>query len=220
MDQPRRRFLIWGAGGHGRVVADLVRACGHELVGYVDADPAKRGQAAEPGGGRVLLDQRELLASVDEDGTLPYGADAVALAVGDNRLRAEGLFRLGSTCVPALVHPSAVVSPSACVARGSVVFPLAVVNAGARIGQAVIVNSAAVVEHDCVLGDGVHVSPHATLAGGVKVGERSWVGAGATVIQNVVIGADVTIGAGAVVIRDVPDGLTVAGVPAVSLERR
>jgi acetyltransferase-like isoleucine patch superfamily enzyme len=82
------------------------------------------------------------------------------------------------------------------------------------------VNTAAVIEHDCDLAEGVHVSPNATLAGGVRVGARSWVGAGATVIQNVTIGAEVIVGAGAVVLRNVPDGLTVAGVPAVPVRRR
>lgn len=216
MVPPRSRVLVWGAGGHGRVVADLVRACGHVLAGFVDADRSKVGREVK-GGGRVVLDELDLLTRLGE-GPLD-GVDAVALAIGDNRVRLDRLLRLGSTSAVHLVHPSAVVSPSADVGRGSVVFPLAVLNAGARAGEAVIVNTAAVVEHDCVLADGVHVSPRATLAGGVRVGARSWVGAGATVIQNVSIGTDVVVGAGAVVIRDVPDGCTVAGVPAAPLRR-
>jgi sugar O-acyltransferase (sialic acid O-acetyltransferase NeuD family) len=213
MDQSRSRLLIWGAGGHGRVVADLVRACGHELLGFVDADPGKRDQVVEPGGARVVLSEQNLLRAVVE-GALPEGIDGVALAIGDNRTRLQSLLQLGSLCVPTLVHPSAVVSPSARISRGSVVFPTAVINAGARLGHAVIVNSAAVVEHDCEVAEGAHISPHATLAGGVRVGARSWVGAGATVIQNVVVGTDAIVGAGSAVIRDVPDGATVVGVPA------
>lgn len=207
-------FLIWGAGGHGKVVADLVRACGHHLAGFVDADAAKLGCEVEPGGGRVVLQEEEFLGRVRECGCYPEGIDAVALAIGDNGVRQRCLVPLEKCTVPSLVHPSAVVSSSAALGRGTVVFPSAVINADAHIGAAVIINSAAVVEHDCAVADGAHLSPGAMLAGGARVGERSWVGAGATVIQGIVIGADVTAGAGAVVIRDVPDGTTVAGVPA------
>ena len=219
MAPQRRRFLIWGAGGHGQVVADLVRACGHELVGFVDADAAKRDRVVEPGGARVVLHEQELMSSVRSGEGYPDGVDAVALAIGDNGMRLSCLRVLGSLCAPALVHPSAVVSPSASIGRGGVVFPAAVVNPGARLGEAVIVNSGAVVEHDCDLAQGVHISPNATLAGRVRVGARTWVGAGATVIQNITIGADAVVGAGAVVIRDVPDAITVAGVPAAPVRR-
>jgi sugar O-acyltransferase (sialic acid O-acetyltransferase NeuD family) len=208
-------LLIWGGGGHGKVVADLVRAAGYRVAGFVDADAAKLGRQVEPGGGCVVMLQGDLLARVRDHGRLPEGIDGVALAIGDNRLRLDCLARLGDGVpAPALVHPSAVVSPSASVDRGSVVFAGALVNADARIGAAVIVNTGAIVEHDCDIGDGAHLSPRATLAGQVRVGRRGWVGAGATVIQRVVLGADTIIGAGAAVIRDVEDGSTVAGVPA------
>jgi sugar O-acyltransferase (sialic acid O-acetyltransferase NeuD family) len=212
-------FVVWGGGGHGKVVADLVRACGHAVAGFIDADAAKIGRTVDPGGGTVVLREAEFLAGVGRDAGLPDCADALALAIGDNAARQRGLAILERCVVPPLVHPSAVVSRWAAVGRGTVVFAGAIVNSDARIGAAVIVNSAAVVEHDCIVGDGAHVSPGAVLAGGVRVGERTWIGAGATVIQGVAIGADVTVGAGAVVIRDVPDGLTVAGVPARSIRR-
>ncbi len=218
----RRRFLIWGGGGHGKVVADLVRASGDDVVGFVDRDAAKLGEVVDPGGARVVLAEDEFVASLGDGGAWRYDASAVALAVGDNAARLACLARLADVDAPALVHPTAARSPSAVVGRGAVVFANAVVNAAAAIGSAVIVNSGAVVEHDCDVGDGAHVSPGAVLSGGVRVGARTWIGAGATVIQGVRIGADVVVGAGAVVIRDVPDGATVVGNPArvISTARR
>lgn len=215
---PAPRLLIWGGGGHGKVVADLVRAVGGIVIGFVDAAPEKLGQPVEPGGGYVVLAQDDLIARV-KGGALPDGVDAVALAVGHNATRLACLGALGGGAASALVHPSVVISPSAQLGRGTVVFPAAVVNAAARIGDAAIINSGAIVEHDCVVGDGAHVSPGAVLTGGVSVGARSWIGAGATVVPGVRIGADVVVGAGAVVLRDVPDGATVAGVPARPLAR-
>lgn len=213
MAQTRRSFVIWGGGGHGKVVADLVRALGHDVFGYADRDSSRLGQIAEPGGGRVLLTQDSLLAAINEPGRYPAEFDAVALAVGNNAQRQSCARQIGGYDLPPLVHPTAVCSPSAIFGRGTVVFPAAVVNAGASVGEAVIVNSGAIIEHDCVLEDAVHVSPGATLGGGVRVAERSWIGAGATIVHGISIGRDVIVGAGAVIIRDVPDSVTIVGNP-------
>ncbi len=212
-------FLVWGGGGHGKVVADLVRAAGHRLAGFVDRDPAKRGQVVEPGGAVVVADEQELLDAIRRSAPLPAGAGALALAVGDNAQRARCLAALGDTPCPPLVHPTATVSPSAAIGRGTVVFPRVVVNAAARIGDAVILNTGAVVEHDCVVGHAAHLSPMSSLCGSVRVGDRGWIGAGATVVPGVRIGDDARVGAGAVAVRDVPVGATVAGVPARPLVR-
>lgn len=216
---PGKTILIWGGGGHGKVVADLVRACGHDLAGFVDRDEAKLGRKVEPGGAKVVLLEEEFLRRVGDTEGVPFSANAVALALGENSVRQAGLRSLGDCCVPALIHHSATISPSAMVGRGSVVLPGAVINAASQIGKGAIINSAAVVEHDCIISDAAHVSPRAVLAGGVHVGERSWIGAGATVIEGIDVGADVTVGAGAVVIADVPSGEMVVGVPARPIRR-
>jgi sugar O-acyltransferase (sialic acid O-acetyltransferase NeuD family) len=206
------RLVIWGAGGHGKVVADVARAAGYAVVGFVDADPGKLGSVVEPGGAAVILGEASLFESL---GRAERPFDALAIAIGNNRARLQARARVsGRTPLPVLVHPSAVVSPSATLGEATVVMATAVINPAARVGAAVIVNTAAIIEHDCVVGDGVHLSPNATLAGEVCVGSSSWIGAGATVIQQVRVGQSSIVGAGTVVIRDVPDGVTVVGCPA------
>lgn len=204
-------LLVWGSGGHGRVVAALARAAGYRVAGYVDRDPARVGREVEPG--CPVVPEAAFLAGLRE-GRAGHGAGAMALGIGDGAARLAALRRVPGLAVPVLVHPSAVVSPCARLGRGAVVLPLALVHVGAVLGEAVIVNSGAVVEHDCVLEDGVHVSPRAVLAGSVRVGAESWIGAGAVVIQGVQVGRGATVGAGTVVIRDVPDDVTVVGNPA------
>lgn len=215
-----KKILIWGGGGHGKVVADVARAAGWRVVGVIDANPKKLGATVEPGGGRVIMLQNEFLSILRAGAPLPEDADAVALAVGDNRTRVGCLDVLGEAPSPPLIHPSAVVSPSAKIGRGTVVMPKAVVNAAARVGEAVIVNTGAVIEHDCDIGDGVHLSPLAAVGGGTRIGSGTWIGAGAIVIQGLEIGADTIVGAGATVVRDVEESVVVAGVPAEILRSR
>lgn len=210
-----RSFLVWGGGGHAKVVADLLRTLGHVLTGHIDADPAKLGQVVEPGGASVVWLQDEWLAAIADRSGDSSGVDALALGVGDNAAREAGFRRFGGLVdLPPLIHPSAVVSPSAEIGRGTVVFGNAVVNAGTRVGSAVIINSGAIVEHDCVIEAGGHVSPGAVLCGGVHLGTRSWICAGATVVPGIKVGADCIVGGGATVIANVQDGETVAGTPA------
>ena len=205
-------YVIWGAGGHGKVIADVIRAqFGDVLLEYVERDSSRLGETCEPGGGKVTRDEETFRADLEAGLEHP-----VVLAVGNNRARLEMYVRVVANGgdLPTLVHPTASVSPSAELGPGTHVVTGAIVHPGARVGAAVILNTGCIIEHDCVIGDGCHVSPGAVLAGGVHVGARSWIGAGATVINNVRVGSDVTVGAGAVVIDDVPDGATVVGVPA------
>ena len=208
------RFLVWGAGGQGRMVGDLVHAIGGKVAGYADRDSGRLGAIVEPIGAPVSYVQDELMSALEVLGGYPEGIDASALGIGDNRSREECLGRLHRLEVPALVHPSATVSPFARLGRGTVVFPHAVVNAGSRIDEAVIINSGSIIEHDCVVSSAAHISPGAVVCGGVTIGARSWIGAGATIIHGMRVGADVIVGAGSTVLADVSDGATVVGSPA------
>jgi sugar O-acyltransferase (sialic acid O-acetyltransferase NeuD family) len=210
------RFLIWGGGGHGFVVADLIQALGHEVAGFADANidavKAWDGQADR-------FTEAKLFSHVRQFGRLPDGIDAIALGIGDNLVRLSRLPELAGLALPSLIHPTSWVSPTAHMGAGAIVLPLALVNNNARVGRAVIVNSGAIVEHDCDLADGVHISPGAVLSGCVTVGEGAWIGAGATVIPGVRIGAGAMVGAGSVVIRDVERETTVVGSPARTISR-
>lgn len=213
-------LLVWGAGGHGRVVADLILAGGGRVAGFIDRDSTRLGHAVAGADGRIVMAEAEWVERLRRDAPLPDGAAGVALGVGDNRARAACRAALGGVRLPALVHPRAVVSRFAELGRGAVVMAGAVVNAGAVVGAGAVVNSGAIVEHDCVVGDDAHVSPGAVLTGAVRIGRGAWVGAGATVTNGVMVGEWSVVGAGAVAIGDVAAGATVVGVPAKLLRRR
>jgi sugar O-acyltransferase (sialic acid O-acetyltransferase NeuD family) len=208
---PRQRVVVYGAGGHGKVVADVVLAMGaHEIVGFVD----DRAGAARTVLGMPLLGGGDWL---EREGDV-----AVALAIGSNQARkaaAERCLACGATLLTA-VHPRATIAPSARLERGVVVMAGAVINPDAVVGEGAIVNTGAVVEHDVVLGPFALLSPNATTGGAARIGALAHVGLSATVLPGVSVGANVVVGAGAVVIRDVAPGESVVGVPARALVRR
>lgn len=203
------QIVIIGAGGHGKVVLDILRAAGrYEPVGFVDADT--RLADSEVGGVPVL----------GPTNVLPRLAQQrvrhAIVAIGDNRTRRRyaALLESEGFALANAVHPTAFVSPTATLGKNVVIGPNASVITEARIGDCAIVNTGAIVEHECEVGEAVHVAPGACLAGRVRVGAFAFIGIGAQVIQCMAIGEGATIGAGAVVIADVPAGATTVGVPA------
>ncbi len=208
------KLILYGASGHGKVVADIVSAMpGLELVGFVDDAAAKDQKSL----GRFhILGGEEVLPELRQK-----GVEGAIVTIGQNhaRLHKAGLLENAGFRLVTAIHPSAVVADDVQIGGGTVIMAGVVVNAAARIGRHVIVNTGATVDHDCVLEDGSHLSPGVHLAGNVYIGKGSQVGIGASVIQNIRIGDNSLVGAGAVVIRDVVSGQTVVGNPARELRK-
>lgn len=212
VDRPandNKRILIYGAGGHGRTLLELIRLLpGYKVEGFIDDGlPVGKFMLGLP-----VLGGKEKLGQLFEDG--------VALAVNgvggignfQQRLNAyETLGRAGFYC-QTVVHPFAFLEASATYEAGVQIFPFAYVGSLVKVGYGVIINTAAVVSHDCVLGELSNLSPGATLAGGVEIGPRALVGMRTTINLGVRVGADARIGNGATVKADVPErGIVPAG---------
>lgn len=196
-------ILIYGGGGHGKALIDLLRSLGtYRLVGLVDD--------GFPPGTTVMdlpvLGGQEALAGLFSQG-VRLAVNAVG-GIGNVAVRVkvfQTLAQVGFTC-PAVVHPTAWVEPSASLSDGVQVFPHAYVGSEARLGFGAIVNTGAIISHDCVLGECVNISPGAMLAGQVQVGDRALIGMGVTVNLQVQIGAGARVGNSATVKSDVPAG--------------
>lgn len=208
--------LIIGAGGHGKVVLDILRSRGAcRPVGFVDADPKLAGTKV---GGLPVFGGIHLLGKLRNQHRL----SAAIIAIGDNRARA-GYVRTveehGLELINA-IHPAACVSPCAVIGRNVVIAAQAVICAEAHIGDLAIINTGAIIDHECEIGIAAHICPGANLAGRVRIGASAFVGLGANIIQCLTIGHQSTIGAGAVVLQDVPAGATAVGIPARIIKRQ
>jgi acetyltransferase EpsM len=204
-----RRLLVYGAGGHAKVVADAAISMGYRVMGFLDADPSKVGLR--------VLGLPVLLADAGEAVAVCRDKDAeVVVAVGANaaRMRVFETLRSASVPIATIIHARAVVAGSAVVGEGTVVFAGVVVNPETRVGRNVILNTSASVDHDNRIGDHAHLSPGVHTGGTVTVGEGTHVGIGASIRNNIEIGAWSVVGAGSVVVKDLPDSVVAYGVPA------
>jgi len=187
------------------VVGEAALAQGFEVVGFYDDDPKA--------GVSMLAPHLGSFHESDRLGDTPR-----IIAVGDLAARRALIDALPGPFAT-VVHPSAIVSPSAELGAGAFVGPLAVVHARARVGAHAILNTSSVVEHDCALGTNVHVAPTAALGGNVRIGPDTLFGLGAKALPGTRVGARSIVGGGSVVVRAVGDDMVVVGAPAREITR-
>jgi sugar O-acyltransferase (sialic acid O-acetyltransferase NeuD family) len=202
-------LVIFGGGGHGKALIDLVQALGiYRIAGVVD-DGLPPGSAVlgvpVVGGSNVLpeLYQRGLRLAINAVGGI--GNVTARVKVFDL------LAAAGFTC-PTVVHPTAWVEPSAALDGGVQVLAKSYISSAASLGFGTVVNAGVVVSHDCQIGKCVNLSPGALLAGGVRIEDYAQIGMGVTINLNLTIGHTARIGNGATVKADVPaNGRVFAG---------
>jgi sugar O-acyltransferase (sialic acid O-acetyltransferase NeuD family) len=205
-----KKVVVFGAGGHGKVVLDILLESKVPVAGFIDDNPAVHGTKIL---GYPVLGGWSYLTKNKKIG--------LALGIGNNKIRRKIFEKAVAekiTVVSAL-HPQSVVSRFSKIGAGVVVMAGAVINPGVVIEEGVVVNTSASVDHDCYLKKFSHIWPGARLAGTVTVGEETYIGTGVSVIQNITIGKNVLVGAGAAVVEDIPDGVTAVGVPAQVIKR-
>ena len=207
---PKTNVVIVGAGGHGRVVLDILQQDrGIRVAGFIDSNKdliGRRVDGVEVLGG--MKDLPQLKGERDITGAI--------VAIGTNGIRrafAEELEQMRITLINA-IHPSAHIAANAGLGKNIVIAAGAQICAHCQIGDSVILNTGCIVDHESMIGTAAHICPGARLAGRVTVEAGAFVGIGATVIHCMRIGYEAIVGAGAVVIHDVEPLATVVGVPA------
>jgi UDP-perosamine 4-acetyltransferase len=209
MKHETRDVVIVGAGGHGKVVFDILRAAGtFTAVAFLDANENLHKSSVA---GLQVAGHLNVIPKLKAK-----GVRGAIVAIGDNRVRASYTQKLAAAGLELInaIHPSAVISPTATLGKNIVIAAGAIVCTDAKIADSAIINTAAVVDHECDIGQAVHICPGVHLAGRVTVGAFAMVGIGANVLPCLRIGENATVGGGALVRKDVMTGATAVGVPA------
>ncbi|MBQ6334404.1 MAG: acetyltransferase [Erysipelotrichaceae bacterium] len=191
----KKKLIIYGASGHGKVAADIAKLNGYEDIIFYDDDQVKN----KFGPFQVIH-------------VFPEEKDYdLFIAIGDNKTRELISKRFDD--IVTLIHPSAVIGEDVTLGNGVIVMANAVINPGTVIGDGTIINTCSSIDHDNIIGKYNHFSVASHSAGTVITGDRVFAGIGAVIVNNVSICDDVLIGAGGVVIDDIKEKGTYIGVP-------
>ena len=158
----KRSLLIVGAGGHGKVVAEVARDCGYEEIAFLDDN------------------SDEAIGKISEMKKFTSLYKEAFVAIGNNQVRGEILSRLENEGyeIPVLTHPTAYISRTAKIRKGTVVEPKAIVNTNADIGEGCIISVGAIVDHNTKLEECVHVNAGAIVKAGTTVKQFQKIDAG------------------------------------------
>jgi sugar O-acyltransferase (sialic acid O-acetyltransferase NeuD family) len=188
----RKNLILIGAGGHARSCIDVIEQEGEfKITGIV-------GLESEIG---LQVNGYEVIATDKDLSTLIGKAQFALIALGqisspDARVN---LYQRASKTgfeLASVLSPSAYVSPSAQIGKGTVIMHGAIINAGVKVGSNCIINSRALLEHDTQVLDNCHISTGTILNGGVIVEEGCFIGSGTIVKEGVSIGERSVVGMG------------------------
>lgn len=200
------QLVIIGAGGHGKVVADIARKNGYRNIVFLDDNESL-----------TMCGSYRVVGTVKD--FQHYDCDFF-VAIGNGKARrsiSEMLLAAGKKLIT-LIHPSAIIAENVEIGLGTVVVAEAVINPGTVVGRGCIINTCSSVDHDCRLGDYSHISVGVHTAGDVVLGENVWLGIGVIVSNDVHICSDTLVGSGAVVVKNITEPGTYIGMPARKYE--
>ncbi len=184
------KWVLIGAGGHAKAIVKSMLGTGQELSAYVDS---------------VECLWLPTTLRYEDDSSVDVDNTSVVMGIGGQtpqELRhrynlLNNYLKRNATAQP-IVHPTAIVSPSAELALGTTVLAGANIQANAQIGPGAIINTGAIVEHDSIIGGGSHVGPGSTVLGSGTIGQCSMIGTRAILLPQSSVGDDTMVRAGSV----------------------
>ena len=116
-----KEIIVIGAGGHGRVLADIITLVGDKVIGFLDdKEPEQLSEIP-------YLGMCKDISKYQKDAWFIVG-------IGDNHTRREMMEAYQVNWYTA-VHPSAVIAHDVSFGAGSAVMANAVINTGSSIGE-------------------------------------------------------------------------------------
>lgn len=207
----KEEIYIVGAGTYGEVMHELAELLGYKIMGYYDESEEKLGKE---------IMRVKVLGKFSELNQNEINKRQFIVAIGNNSIRQKLMTKINKLGgrTPSLIHPTAVISPSAEIGKGVYIHANTHIWTKVKISDYCIISSNVVIAHHTKLGNACLVSTLAGIGASVNLEERCFVGMGSTIVTGVTkIGSDTTIGAGAVVLESLDSNCVYAGVPAKKL---
>lgn len=212
-----KRIAIFGAGGFGREVLQIIRDINGlqptwSFAGFIvnsgfDDKPIVHGFP-------ILGDIDWLQANPDVHVVVAVGSSAARWRITNQiRRRCQNSFAV-------LVHPRAWIGQSVETGFGSVICAGALITTDIKISEHVHINIGSTIGHDTVLGDFVTLNPSVNVSGNVALNEGVEVGTGSVIIPGCAVGEWSIIGAGSVVTKSIKENCTAVGTPARIIKER
>lgn len=190
-------ITLYGAGGHCKVVLDILESTGINADRVVDDSPS----------GKSFMGLPMSLPSLSQE------YDKAIITIGNCSVRKKIAKKISVKSYLIAIHPSSIICRNVSIGEGTVIAQGAIVQSSAKIGRHCILNTKSSVDHDVIVSDYVHVASGATICGACKIEECTWIGAGSVIKQGIHIGKNCMIGAGSVVVKDIPDNVVAFGNP-------
>lgn len=161
-----KKLLICGCGGHGKVVAEVAADCGYDEIAFLDDHSS------------------EAIGKIKDLERFAGDFQQAFVGIGNNKIRGELMEQLEKAgfTLPVLIHPTAYVSRTARIGRGTIVEPKAIVNAHTRVEAGCILSVGAIVDHDVSVDMCCHVNAGAIVKAGAKIDAYTKLEAGQVVL--------------------------------------
>ena len=202
-----KKVIIIGASGHSAEITDYITHYNNsvapelcfDVVGYIDDNKESYNNYSFLGPYIGTIKDHEV--SLDAEYIMGIANIQFRRTIIQNFLEKGARFAT-------LIHPSAIVSPSAIVGEGCLVAHNASIGAKARVGNFNMLNSRCTIGHDSILGDFNFIGPQVVLSGFTKVGNNNMFGVNSATIPTIEIGDNNTIAAGMIITKTVKDNET------------
>jgi len=203
------------AGGHARVIIDIMQQGGQLISGILDNNLSLSQSNIF---GVSILGTEDYVSSLNPHEVLlvnGLGNQPKGKITGlDARTLLFEKFKSKGFSFNQVKSKDSFISKYAILKEGSQVVTGSIIHHGSVIGVNTIINTGASIDHDCRIGDHTHIAPQSVLCGNVSIGNSCHIGAGSIILPGICIGDNVLVGAGSVVVKNVDSGSTIMGNPA------
>ncbi len=207
----KKKLLILGSGGHGRVVADVAEKSNlFQEISFLDNNFLSFNISKS-------ANSKKVIGEISKQNIEKYSSEFTHafVGIGDNKVRIKWLKEIlnFNYIIPIIIDPSAEISKYTEIEKGCFINTNVVIQCNTKIKFGAILNTSCTVDHDSIIGEGTHISPGVNIAGNVNIGKYCWIGIGSQIIQKVSIGNNVIVGGGSLVLKDIPDNKKAFGNP-------